>query len=41
MDIRFVVTSLTVPCPENIYEVHYCAGGNAENLIKLHSAGAG
>ena len=36
MDIRYVVTSLTKPAAEDIYEVHYCARGNAENLIKLH-----
>ena len=34
MDIRTVVTSLTAPGPEDLYEVHYCARGNAENLIK-------
>jgi hypothetical protein len=38
MDIRFVVTSLTSPGPEDMYEVHYCARGNAENLIKLHKS---
>ena len=38
MDIRFVVTSLTEPAAEDIYEVHYCARGNAENLIKLHKS---
>jgi len=38
MDIRYVVTSLTKPAPEDIYEVHYCARGNAENLIKLHKS---
>lgn len=36
MDIRYVVTSLTAPGPEDLYEVYYCARGNAENLIKLH-----
>jgi len=38
MDIRYVVTSLTRPAPEDIYEVHCCARGNAENLIKLHKS---
>jgi len=38
MDIRTVVTSLTEPGPEDLYEVHYCARGNAENLIKLHKS---
>lgn len=38
MDIRFVVTSLTEPAAEDIYEVHSCARGNAENLIKLHKS---
>ena len=38
MDIRFVVTSLTEPAAEDIYEVHYCARGNAENFIKLHKS---
>ena len=38
MDIRYVVTSLTAPGPEDTYEVHYCARGNAENLIKLHKS---
>lgn len=36
MDIRYVVTSLSAPGPEDMYEVHYCARGKAENLIKLH-----
>lgn len=38
MDIRYVVTSLSAPGPEDLYEVHYCARGNAENLIKLHKS---
>ena len=38
MDIRTVVTSLTKPGPEDLYEVYYCARGNAENLIKLHKS---
>ena len=38
MDIRTVVTSLTAPGPEDLYEVYYCARGNAENLIKLHKS---
>ena len=36
MDIRTIVTSLASPGPEDMYEVLYCARGNAENLIKLH-----
>jgi hypothetical protein len=38
MDIRTVVTSLTSHAAEDIYEVHYCARGNAENLIKMHKS---
>jgi hypothetical protein len=38
MDIRYVVTSLTAPGPEDMYEVKYCVRGNAENLIKLHKS---
>ena len=38
MDIRTVVTSLTAPGPEDLYEVYYCARGNAENLIMLHKS---
>lgn len=30
MDIRYVVTSLTGPTPEHIYEKHYCQRGQAE-----------
>lgn len=36
LDIRFVVTSLTVGTPEWLYDSLYCARGQAENLIKLH-----
>jgi hypothetical protein len=36
LDIRAVVTSLTGSTPERLYEVDYCARGQAENLIKLH-----
>ncbi len=36
LDIRWVVTSLEVPGPEDIYARLYCARGQAENLIKLH-----
>ncbi|MGB8385460.1 MAG: IS1380 family transposase [Dermatophilaceae bacterium] len=36
LDIRFVVTSLAAGTPEHVYEVLYCARGQAENLIKLH-----
>ena len=38
MDIRYVVTSLEAPSPEDIYAKLYCARGQAENLIKLHKA---
>jgi hypothetical protein len=38
MDIRYVVTSLAAQAAEDIYEVHYCARGAAENLIKMHKA---
>ena len=36
LDIRYVVTSLEAPTPENVYATLYCARGQAENLIKLH-----
>jgi hypothetical protein len=38
LDIRYVVTSLQSPSPEDIYARLYCARGQAENLIKLHKA---
>jgi hypothetical protein len=38
LDIRYVVTSLQDPSPEDIYATLYCARGQAENLIKLHKA---
>ena len=38
LDIRYVVTSLQAPSPEDIYARLYCARGQAENLIKLHKA---
>jgi hypothetical protein len=38
LDIRFVVTSLTIGGAEWLYESHYCARGQAENLIKLHKS---
>lgn len=38
MDIRYIVTSLADSTPERLYEVTYCARGQAENLIKLHKA---
>jgi hypothetical protein len=38
LDIRWVVTSLETPSPEDIYATLYCARGQAENLIKLHKA---
>jgi hypothetical protein len=36
LDIRFVVTNLTIGSPAWIYDSFYCARGQAENLIKLH-----
>jgi hypothetical protein len=36
LDIRFVVTNLTVGSPEWLYDSLYCARGQAENLIKRH-----
>ena len=38
LDIRYVVTSLETPTPEDIYARLYCARGQAENLIKLHKS---
>jgi len=38
LDIRYVVTSLQTPSPEDIYARLYCARGHAENLIKLHKS---
>lgn len=38
LDIRYVVTSLESPEPEDIYARLYCARGQAENLIKLHKS---
>lgn len=36
LDIRFVVTSIQNGSAEHIYDILYCARGQAENLIKLH-----
>jgi hypothetical protein len=36
LDIRYVVTSLAAGSAEYIYDVLYCARGQAENLIKMH-----
>jgi Transposase DDE domain group 1 len=36
LDVRFVVTSLGHGSAEHIYDIIYCARGQAENLIKLH-----
>jgi len=41
LDIRYVVTSLETPSPEEIYAKLYCARGQAENLIKLHKSQLG
>ena len=38
LDIRYVVTSLQTPSPQEVYADLYCARGQAENLIKLHKA---
>jgi hypothetical protein len=38
LDIRFMVTSRTDELAERIYDVIYCARGQAENLIKLHKS---
>jgi len=38
LDIRYVVTSLETPTPEEVYATLYCARGQAENLIKLHKS---
>ena len=35
LDARYVVTTLSEPA-EPLYEITYCARGQAENLIKLH-----
>jgi hypothetical protein len=38
LDIRFVVTNLAKGSAEHVYDVVYCARGQAENLIKLHKS---
>ncbi len=38
LDIRFVVTNLGNSSAEHIYDVIYCARGQAENLIKMHKS---
>jgi hypothetical protein len=38
LDIRYVVTSREAGSAEHVYEVLYCARGQAENLIKLHKS---
>jgi hypothetical protein len=38
LDIRYVVTSLETPTPQEVYATLYCARGQAENLIKLHKS---
>src|SRR5918994_137528 len=38
LDIRFVVTNLANGSAEHIYDVIYCARGQAENLIKMHKS---
>ena len=36
LDLRFVVTNLTLKCPRTVYDTLSCARGQAENLIKAH-----
>ena len=38
LDIRFVVTNIAKGSSEHIYDVIYCARGQAENLIKMHKS---
>ncbi|RRI01497.1 IS1380 family transposase [Mesorhizobium tamadayense] len=38
LDIRFVVTNLDKGSAEHVYDVIYCARGQAENLIKMHKS---
>jgi hypothetical protein len=38
LDIRYVATTRTDGSAEYVYEVFYCARGQAENLIKLHKS---
>lgn len=38
LDIRFVVTNLDSGSAELVYDVIYCARGQAENLIKMHKS---
>jgi hypothetical protein len=38
LDIRFVVTNLDGGSAEHLYDVVYCARGQAENLIKMHKS---
>ncbi|WP_204270204.1 transposase, partial [Klebsiella aerogenes] len=38
LDIRFIVTNLDKGSAEHIYDVIYCARGQAENLIKMHKS---
>ena len=38
LDIRYVVTNLTIGSAEYLYDALYCERGQAENLIKLHKS---
>jgi Transposase DDE domain group 1 len=38
LDIRYVVTNLSIGSAEWVYNSLYCARGQAENLIKLHKS---
>jgi hypothetical protein len=38
LDVRFVVTNLDSGSAKHLYDVIYCARGQAENLIKMHKS---
>ena len=38
LDVRFIVTNLDGGSAEHLYDVIYCARGQAENLIKMHKS---
>jgi Transposase DDE domain group 1 len=38
LDVRFVVTNLDSGAAQHLYDVIYCARGQAENLIKMHKS---
>ena len=41
MDVRTIVTSIQETAAERLYELDYCARGQAENMIKLHKTQLG